>query len=262
MIFTKKIIIAIAMLTQLVSAFNIDKLSPNASLTEVFSTNCLQMTNSQQMLESYIMLGIKSKYDDPKGTLERVIPKYDTRLHRINDYFQSRLKDENAKQAFIDAIKIWDESKKIMQKTPTKEGALKLKDNFRTMIKKLLIGTNPMANEGMALLSLTGKLCRGPMEITIDYLLKIWGVDMPDYDADMTNIIDAFTMHHKELSKNKMNNDITIDLLNKSEKGFLYFKYMYSSHTTTIPSLLYKKANDNFAIIRAIKVEYKNQITK
>jgi len=251
--------IGIFILIRPLFGFEIETLPKNSPLPVVFGTNCLQMTNSQQLLEAYIMVGLNSSFDNPQENLDSAIPKYDSRIHQISEYFQSRMKNEEAKKAFDEALEIWNQSKNILQKTPTKKGALTLKKNFRVMIKKLLIGSKPLADEGLELLSLTGKLCRAPLEISIDYLMKIWGINMPDYDDDIQSIISGFKKHLVELSKNKLNNAESNRLLKKSNDGFKYFEYMYNAKLS-VPSLLYKKANDNFDIIRAIKREYKKQV--
>jgi hypothetical protein len=242
-------------------AFEIDPFPKNGTLTDVFNTNCLQMTQSQQMLKAYIMKGLGSNFDDPEGSLKRAIPAYDQRFTQIRNYFQKRLKDHpEAIKAFDQAQAIWNESKKILQQPPSKEGALKLKANFSKMIPLLLRGSKPAANGGLELLSLTGKLCRGPMKISIDYLLKLWGARMPDYEADVQNIIDNFHQNLKELEANRLNNDYTKKLLERTRKGFMFFEMMYNSKTRYIPNLLSRKADDNFRIIRAIKAEYKKQL--
>jgi len=242
-------------------ALQIDPFPKNGTLKDIFNTNCLQMTQSQQMLKAYIMKGLNSTFDDPAGSLKRAIPAYDSRFTQIKNYFQSRLKNKpEAVKAFDEAQKIWNESKKILEAPPTKEGALKLKANFSRMIPLLLKGSKPAANGGLELLSLTGKLCRGPMKITIDYLLKLWGVEMPDYEADVQNIIDNFHVHLKELEANPLNNDRTRKLLEQARKGFMFYEMMYNSKTRYIPNLLSRKADDNFKIIRAIKAEYKKQL--
>ncbi|ADV45550.1 hypothetical protein [Nitratifractor salsuginis] len=242
-------------------AFTIDSFPKNGTLNDVFNTNCLQMTQSQQMLKAYIMKGLNSTFDNPSQDLKRAIPAYDKRFRQIKAYFQQRLKDHpESIKAFDRAQQIWDESKKILQAPPTKEGALKLKANFNRMIPLLLQGSKPAAKGGLELLSLTGKLCRGPMKITNDYLLKIWGVDLPDYEADVENIIDDFHQHLNELKANPLNNEKTLTLLEKARKGFMFYEMMYNSKSRFIPSLLSRKADDNFKIIRAIKAEYKKEL--
>lgn len=244
-----------------VQAFSIDPFPKNGTLTDIFNTNCLQMTQSQQMLKAYIMKGLGSTFDDPTGSLQRAIPAYDRRFTQIREYFQKRLKkNPEAVKAFDQAQAIWNESKTILQQPPTQEGALKLKENFSKMIPLLLQGSKPAANGGLELLSLTGKLCRGPMKITIDYLLRLWGAEVPDYEADVQTIIGNFHTHLKELEANKLNNAKTRKLLEEARKGFLFYEMMYNSKTRFIPNLLSRKADDNFKIIRLIKAEYKKQL--
>ena len=257
----KKLLLVLTLLSASLSALQIDPFPKNGTLKDIFNTNCLQMTQSQQMLKAYIMKGLNSTFDDPAGSLKRAVPAYDRRFRKIKKYFQSRLKENpEAVQAFDQAQTIWNESKKILEAHPTKEGALKLKENFSRMIPLLLKGSKPAANGGLELLSLTGKLCRGPMKITIDYLLKLWGAEMPDYEADVQAIIDHFHKNLKELEANPLNNDRTRKLLKEARNGFLFYEMMYNSKTRFIPNLLSRKADDNFKIIRQIKAEYKKQL--
>jgi hypothetical protein len=259
----KRILLTLSVSLGLLGALEIEPFPEHGTLTDVFDTNCLQMTQSQQMLKAYIMKGLQSTFDDPAGSLDRAIPSYDRRFTKIREYFQMRLKDHpEAIEAFDRAQKIWDESKNLLEQPPTKSGALKLKENFSRMIPLLLQGSKPAAEGGLELLSLTGKLCRGPMKISIDYLLKLWGARLPDYEADVRNIIDGFHENLEELERNPLNNDRTRKLLGEARKGFLFFEMMYDSKTRYIPNLLSRKADDNFRIIRAIKAEYKKRLER
>ena len=138
----------------------------------------------------------------------------------------------------------------------------KSRRNFLDMINFLLAGTKPLATPDLELISLTGKLCRKPMEITIDYLLKIWGVDMPDYQEDVKKIIKNFHKDLELLSANKLNNKESLKLLQKSKKQFKFFEFMLNSKSRFVPTLLSKKADDNFIIIRDIKKIYKSEAAK
>lgn len=262
--FIKIITILIFSLTSL-NAFKIFPFPQNASLTENFSTNCLQMTQSQQILKAYIMVGLKSNFQNPKESLKKAVVDYDIRAHKVKEYFQDLLKKSGKEgadkgiKAFDEAMKLWQENKKMLQLPPTKKNALTIRKNFLTMINKLLEGTKPLATPDLELISLTGKLCRKPMEVTIDYLLRIWGVDMPNYKQDVENIIKNFHKNLDTLSNNRLNNKESLALLKKSKMQFRYFEFMYKSKTRFIPSLLSKKADDNFKIIRDIKKIYKQR---
>ncbi len=245
-------------------AFKIDPFNPKASLTENFSTNCLQMTQSQQMLKAYIMVGLNSTFQNPKEKLAKAIVDYDRRAHQVRAYFHKLLGDDNraAKAAFDEAMKLWQESKAMLEQKPTKENALKIRQNFLLMIHRLLQGTLPLATPDLELISLTGKLCRKPIEITNDYLMRVWDAPVPGYDEDVKQTIENFHKNLATLKANRLNNEKSLALLNRVEKQFLFFEIMYKSKTRFIPNLLSKKADDNFKLIRQVKQIYKQESEK
>jgi len=250
--------------TQSLFSFTIDTFNPKASLTENFSTNCLQMTQSQQILKTYVMVGLNSSFQNPKETLKKAVVDYDKRAHQMHDYFHNLLGDKNvkARASFDEALKLWESSKTMLETVPNEKNALKLRENLQTMITKLLEGTKPLATPDLELISLTGKLCRKPIEITIDYLMRIWGIHIEGYDKDIKKIIKNYHTNLDTLLTNKLNNKESKALLSKSRKQFMFFEFMYNAKSRFIPNLLSKKADDNFLIIRSIKKIYKKQAEK
>ncbi len=263
MIYIKSIVLSLFVVIEMASAFEIEPFKKGEPLLETFSTNCLQMTQSQQMLNAYVMIGLNSNFNNPKENLKKAIPIYDKRMHDVKSYFYEKLgSNTDGKKAFDEALLLWNESKKMLEITPTKENALKIQKNFLTMINKLLAGTQPLATPELELISLTGKLCRKPLEVTIDYLMRIWKIDVPNYEVEVKKIIDNYSINLKILFENKLNNEESKKLLAEAKKQFLFFEFMYNSHTTQIPSLLSKKADKNFIIIRDIKKIFKEQAKK
>jgi len=261
--FIHKLLLSMMLIFGSASAFEIDPFDPKAPLLENFSTNCLQMTQSQQILKAYLMIGLNSNFGNPKESLSRAIPLYDKRAHQVREYFQKRLDGhEDAKKAFDEAMALWQSSKEMLLQPPTKENAVKIKENFQQMITKLLAGTQPLATPELELISLTGKLCRKPLEITIDYLLQIWGVEIKNYEEDIQRIIDNYDKNIKILAANPLNNDESRKLLDQAQKKFQYFKFAHTNDNVSIPSLLSQKADRNFQIIRDIKKIFKKQAAK
>ncbi len=256
----RNIVLGLFIIMEMASGFEIDPFPEEAPLLEIFSINCLQMTQSQQMLKAYVMIGLNSNFQNPQGSLSKAIPIYDKRMHQVRAYFHERLDShDEAKKAFDDALALWDESKVMLLQAPTKENALQIKKNFLTMINKLLAGTQPLATPDLELISLTGKLCRKPLEVTIDYLMRVWEIEIPNYKTEIKNTIDNYHTNLKILSANKLNNDESQALLKKAKKAFTFFEFMYNSKSRFIPSLLSKKADDNFLIIREVKQVFKKQ---
>jgi len=257
-----KIILILFLFLETLSSFEIDPYPENASLTEIFSINCLQMTQSQQMLKAYVMVGVKSSFQNPKEHLAKAITDYDKRMYQVRKYFHKLLKKKSQKSgkvAFDNALALWKTNKALLEVEPTKENVLIIQKNFLEMINQLLAGTKPIATPELELISLTGKLCRKPMEVTIDYLIRMWGVDVKNYEINIENTIAKYHNNLKTLSANKLNNDKSQALLEEAHNHFKFFEFMYKSKTKFIPSLLSKKADDNFLIIRSIKQIYTKQ---
>ncbi len=256
----RNMILGLFVIMEMASGFEIDPFQEGAPLLETFSTNCLQMTQSQQILKAYVMVGLNSSFQNPKEKLEKAIPIYDKRMHQVRAYFHEHLGEhQDAKKAFDEALALWDESKMMLLEKPTQENALQIQKNFLIMINKLLAGTKPLATPDLELISLTGKLCRKPLEVTIDYLMRVWGIEIPNYKVAIKKTIDNYHKNLKTLSENKLNNEESLKLLEKSKKGFRFFEFMYNSKSKFIPSLLSKKADDNFLIIREVKQVFKKQ---
>ena len=257
-----KVILIMLIFIEGLSAFKIDPYPKGASLTEIFSINCLQMTQSQQMLKAYVMVGVKNNFQNPEEHLSQAILDYDKRMHQVREYFYTMLtkkEHKHARKSFDDALGLWKINKKMLEMKPSKKNVLLIKKNFLKMIDKLLEGTQPIATPELELISLTGKLCRKPMEVTIDYLIRMWGVEVKNYHANIETTITKYHNNLKLLSKNKLNNAESLALLKKAKKEFKFFEFMYKSKTKFVPSLLSKKADDNFLIIRSIKQIYKKQ---
>lgn len=242
-------------------AIEIDKFDPKAPLVENFSTNCLQMTQSQQILKAYIMVGLHSNFQNPEAQLKKAVEEYDKRAEAMRRYFHQKLGKGNAeaKAAFDEAFRLWRESKKMLEATPTPENALKIRENLLKMIQKLLEGTKPLATPDLELISLTGKLCRKPIEITNAYLMHVWGHDIPDYEKEVKRLIDNFYVNLETLKKNPLNNEESLKLLDETKRQFLFFKIMYNSKRRFIPNLLSIKADKNFKVIRQVKKIYKRE---
>jgi len=259
--FLTKLIMISALFSTWSMAVEIPALPANMSLSKALYINCLQRTQTQQLLKEYLMIGLKSSYKNPQKSLPESIIKYDKRLKGLDAFFQPRIKDPAVKQEIAAAIKAWKESKKLLEAAPSKENALILEKNFHQMVKGLgkykVLSTKSFKAVGLA-----GGLCRDPLYITNTYLMKIWGVTNPNAVKDMEKRIAHFHKNISEMKKYKGNTDPVNKEIKKAEKAFQLFAMMYNSDTISIPTLLSKKADSIFVNIRTIKKLYGELIIK
>jgi len=237
-----------------VLGLEIKPLPKEITLSQALYTNCLQRTQTQQLLKAYILVGLHNRYKNPVKTLQEAIPKYDARFWEFDRYFRERIKDAEHVAYLDKAAALWKESKALLSQTPTKANGKKLYNNFRALVKNLG-KSKVLAKTSFKAVGMTGGLCRDPLYIANLNLLKLWGADLPEYDRDMKKAIDHFQKNIKKLKAYKGSTD-EIDMhIANAEDAFRFFTFMYE-HKVAIPTLISKKADGIFLEIRTIKSLY------
>jgi len=173
-------------------AMEITPIDKNAPLSRALFINCLQRTQIQQLLKEYLMAALKSSYKNPKEALPKDVENYDRRFTVLYHYFMSRIKDEGARKKMEEAKKLWEASKTMLLAKPTKEHAVKLLENFKKMIHLLSAPKVLHTKKSFNAVAKTGGLCRDPLFMANLYLMKLWGVEIPDYEEQMKKYIHHF----------------------------------------------------------------------
>ncbi len=233
---------------------DIKELPKEMHVSKALYINCLQRTQTQQLLKTYLMIGLHSSYKNPKKSLAEAIPRYDKRFGKLDTFFRARIKDTEHIAYLDKAVQLWKESKTLLEASPTPEHGKQLYKNFKTLVK-LLGKAKVLAKKSFKAVSMTGGLCRDPLYISNLYLLHLWGAAMPDYDQKMQKTFSHFSKNIKKLKAYEGSTDeINMHIAN-AEDAFQFFTFMYT-HKVTIPTLISKKADNIFLEIRTIKSLY------
>jgi len=235
-------------------ALEIKALPQGLTVSQALYTNCLQRTQTQQLLKAYIMVGLHSSYQNPQKSLSSGVLAYDKRFKALERFFRERIKDAEHVQYLDEANSLWEKSKTLLEAEPTKESAVQLYSNFQSMIK-LLGKTKILAKKSFKAVSMTGGLCRDPLYLSNLYLMKLWGADLPEYEAKMQKIIAHFKKNVTTLKAYQGSTDEIKMHIANAEDAFQFFTFMYE-HKVTIPTLISKKADSIFLEIRTIKSLY------
>ena len=202
------------------------------------------------------MAALGSSYKDPKGTLPGTVEQYDRRFRLLYDYFMSRINDAEARQKMEQAKRLWEESKQMLLSKPSKTNALKLQSNFKKMIHLLSAPKVLNTKKSFKAVAKTGGLCRDPLYMANLYLMKLWGVDIPDYEEQMKKYIHHFRTNLAFLEAYPKNTPEIKQLLKQAGTYFIFFEMMYRQSHTAIPTLISQKADDIFQRIQKIKQLY------
>ncbi len=235
-------------------AVDVPDLPVKLTVSKALYINCLQRTQTQQLLKAYLQIGLKMAHGSFKKDFGVSVERYDQRLRKLNEFFLPKL-DEAHRNDLIQAQEIWAQSKEILLQDPTRENALKLDENFHKMIA-LLGKAKVLAQKSFRAVGLTGGMCRDPLFVTNIYLMKLYGVDVPDYKNKMKKRLDHFSKNMQELAAYPSNTDAIKQHLKAAQKNFTFFLYMYDSDNTYVPTLIARKADKIFVSIRTIKQLY------
>ena len=237
-------------------SLDIKPLKSNFSLTKALYINCLQRTQTQQLLKEYIMIALKSNYDNPKEKLPKDVKAYDERFYVLYNYFMHKLKDKQARKKMKKAKDLWESSKKILLKEPDNKNIMILDNNFKEMIHLLSAPKVLKTKKSFKAVAKTGHMCRIPLYMANLYLMKVLGIEIPDYIKRMQDYIKKFREDIKFLEAYSENTDDIKNYLKKASNSFIFFEMMYRSKRSAIPTLISKKADDIFYNIRTIKSLY------
>ncbi len=244
--------------SSLLFADTIKPLPSDITLSQALNNVCEEKTRTQQLLKDYLMIGLKSCYNKPEKNLKRLIELFDVRLYDIKHYFVPKIQKlgkMDKAQMIEDALVLWEKDKIILANKPTKEGAITLQNDFKTILGKLK-AVRVLLKKSFVIVKKTGALCIEPLKMSNLYIMKAWEIDNPTYKAQMEKSIQKVHGLFKQLKSYEHNDKASLMQIQKAENAFMYFEFMYDHESTFIPSLIYKKSDHIFDTIRALKGMY------
>ena len=257
----KKIILSVLFSVSMI-AVEIKELPPKLTLSKALYNHCLELTQSQQLLKEYILIGLQNRYKNPEKTLPESIEKYDKRLKTLHTFFQTQFTQKKDQDKFAEGIKIWGKIKKLLSASPTKENALVLRNMLATMYQKLK-ATKVLTNKKFESVKVTGRICYSSQEMANLYLLKkAWHVNLPNYQTLMEKKMATFEKQVGKLTSLGINTAEIDTALKEANLAYSYFVHMYDSEGTVIPTLIVRKSNVIFEKIEAVKKLYGKLLKK
>ena len=88
------------------------------------------------------------------------------------------------------------------------------------------------------------------------YMLKVWGVEDPQFKTKLDDAMKLFKTSLDELEKSNLNTDDIKELLAKVKRSFMFFEMMSKSKSKFVPSLIYKKSNDILVNMNSVTQKY------
>jgi len=223
--------------------------SPLAAIEITSETHAVDIAGkqrmfTQRMLKDYSMVGMGNTFGNPSEDLKKTTADFKDHLDSLISYTKS---DETKKSLEV-VQTLWAPLEKILSEAPEKAKVTKLQEDLDTLLKAANETTKLFAKDsGSAsgeIVNMAGRQRMLSQKMAGLYMMKVWGIDDPQFKEKMNKAMELFKTSSQKLEKSELNTEEINKLLAKVKRSFMFFEMMNKSKSKYVPSLIYKKSND------------------
>ena len=203
-----------------------------------------QRMYTQRMLKDYAMIGLQNNFGNPQEDLKKIMGNFESHLDSLIAFN----KDPKTGESLQKVKKMWAPIKASLNEPPSKEKAGKMQEDLEALLKQsneaVGLFAKQTGKESGEIINISGRQRMLSQRMASLYMLKVWGVDDPQFKEKMNKSMKLFKDSLERLKKSDMNTPEIMALLKKAEKSFKFFEIMNKSKSKFIPALIYKKSNE------------------
>jgi hypothetical protein len=252
----KKIVLTSIVLGSMLYAVEI------ANINQAVNLAGKQRMYTQRMLKDYAMVGMNNTFGKPSEDLNQTIADFEDHLVSLIAFNQ----DAKTAKALQEVNKKWESIKKDLTAKPQKENAEKLQVMLDELLKLADDATKAFATQSGKqsgeIINISGRQRMLSQRMAGLYMLKVWGVEDPQFRQKLDDAMKLFKESLETLEKYEANTKEINELLTKVKRSFRFFEMMNKSANRFIPTLIYKKSNDILRDMNDITIKYTELKTK
>jgi nitrate/nitrite-specific signal transduction histidine kinase len=252
----KKIVLTSIVLGSMLYAVEI------ANINQAVNLAGKQRMYTQRMLKDYAMVGMNNTFGKPSEDLNQTIADFEDHLVSLIAFNQ----DAKTAKALQEVNKKWESIKKDLTAKPQKENAEKLQVMLDELLKLADDATKAFATQSGKqsgeIINISGRQRMLSQRMAGLYMLKVWGVEDPQFRQKLDDAMKLFKESLETLEKYEANTKEINELLIKVKRSFRFFEMMNKSTNRFIPTLIYKKSNDILRDMNDITIKYTELKTK
>jgi nitrate/nitrite-specific signal transduction histidine kinase len=232
------------------------------NLSEAVDVAGKQRMYTQRMLKDYAMIGLQNSFGNPQEDLKKIMANFENHLDSLIAFNQ----EPKTEESLLKVKKMWGPIKEALNQPPSKEKAGKMQEDLEALLKQsneaVGLFAKQTGKESGEIINISGRQRMLSQRMASLYMLKVWGVDDPEFKKKMTASMKLFKDSLERLKASSMNTPKITALLQKAEKSFKFFEIMNKSNSKFIPALIYKKSNEILKDMNTVTGLYAAQESK
>ncbi len=230
------------------------------NISQAINISGKQRMLSQRMLKDYTLIGMAMSITE-KDDLKKITKLFTKSILDLKEFAKKYKNDKDTLKSLDKVAKLWVPIRTDLYKKATKEKAPELQRRLQVLLGEAntatVAFTKSAGTKSADIVNISGRQRMLSQKIGSLYMMKVWGIDDPEFKNKMNQAMQLFLDSHKKLSEFKGNDEKINNLLTNVEENFEFFVEAWKGKTEVrIPMMINMISNEILKDMNTVTEHY------